>query len=135
MTSATAADLTIDELPVNYTGARRTAIAINVPPDPPQDQLPHQSYEQMVEMMRMDDTERYGRVIVDQLEAGIPAAAVTIKREGAEPITFSSDERGLAISPPMLPDLSMMSIMARLGVSFFFSERMRTGRALSMEVR
>ena len=45
-----------------------TAAAQHVPPDPPQHLLPHQSYEQMVEMMRMDDTERYGRVIVDQLE-------------------------------------------------------------------
>jgi copper resistance protein B len=44
------------------------AFAQHVPPDPPQNPLPHQSYEQMVEMMRMDDTERYGRVIVDQLE-------------------------------------------------------------------
>jgi copper resistance protein B len=45
-----------------------SALAQHVPPDPPQNQLPHQSYEQMVEMMRMDDTERYGRVVVDQLE-------------------------------------------------------------------
>ena len=45
-----------------------SAIAQHVPPDPPQNQLPHQSYEQMVEMMRMDDTERYGRITVDQLE-------------------------------------------------------------------
>jgi hypothetical protein len=42
-------------------------------------------------------------VIIDQLDAGIPAATVTIKREGAEPITFTSDERGLAISPPLVP--------------------------------
>ena len=42
-------------------------------------------------------------VIVDQLEAGIPAATVTVKREGAEPITFNSDERGLAVSPPLAP--------------------------------
>jgi hypothetical protein len=42
-------------------------------------------------------------VIIDQLEAGIPAATVTVKREGAEPITFMSDERGLAISPPLAP--------------------------------
>ena len=45
-----------------------SAIAQHVPPDPPQHLLPHQSYEQMAEMMRMDDTERYGRVTVDQLE-------------------------------------------------------------------
>jgi copper resistance protein B len=45
-----------------------SAFAQHVPPDPPQNPLPHQSYEQMVEMMRMDDTERYGRVIIDQLE-------------------------------------------------------------------
>jgi copper resistance protein B len=44
------------------------AFAQHVPPDPPLDQLPHQSYEHMVEMMRMDDTERYGRFSVDQLE-------------------------------------------------------------------
>jgi copper resistance protein B len=44
------------------------ALAQHVPPDPPQNQLPHQSYEQMVEMMRMDDTEQYGRVSIDQLE-------------------------------------------------------------------
>jgi hypothetical protein len=42
-------------------------------------------------------------VIIDQLDAGIPAATVTVKREGAEPITFTSDERGLAISPPLDP--------------------------------
>ncbi len=45
-----------------------SAVAQHVPPDPPQHLLPHQSYEQMAEMMRMDDTERYGRVTVDQLE-------------------------------------------------------------------
>jgi copper resistance protein B len=45
-----------------------SALAQHVPPDAPQNPLPHQSYEQMVEMMRMDDTERYGRVTVDQLE-------------------------------------------------------------------
>lgn len=45
-----------------------SAIAQHVPPDPPQNEFPHQSYEQMVEMMRMDDTERYGRITVDQLE-------------------------------------------------------------------
>jgi len=45
-----------------------SAFAQHVPPDPPQNQLPHQTYEQMVEMMRMDDTTRYGRVTVDQLE-------------------------------------------------------------------
>jgi uncharacterized protein involved in copper resistance len=48
--------------------AASSAFAQHVPPDPPQNPLPHQSYEQMVEMMRMDDTERYGRVSVDQLE-------------------------------------------------------------------
>ena len=42
-------------------------------------------------------------VIVDQLDAGIPAATITIKREGADPITFSADERGLAIAPPLAP--------------------------------
>jgi copper resistance protein B len=45
-----------------------SAFAQHVPPDPPQNEFPHQSYEQMVEMMRMDDTERYGRITVDQLE-------------------------------------------------------------------
>ena len=45
-----------------------SALAQHVPPDPPQHLLPHQSYEQMVEMMRMDDTERYGRVFAEQLE-------------------------------------------------------------------
>jgi copper resistance protein B len=48
--------------------AARSALAQHVPPDAPQNPLPHQPYEQMVEMMRMDDTERYGRVIADQLE-------------------------------------------------------------------
>jgi copper resistance protein B len=45
-----------------------TASAQHVPPDPPQQLLPHQSYEQMAQMMRMDDRERYGRLTVDQLE-------------------------------------------------------------------
>ncbi len=44
------------------------SLAQHVPPDPPQHLLPHQSYEQMAEMMRMDDTERYGRIVADQLE-------------------------------------------------------------------
>jgi copper resistance protein B len=48
--------------------AARGTLAQHVPPDAPQNPLPHQSYEQMVGMMRMDDTARYGRVIVDQLE-------------------------------------------------------------------
>ena len=38
-----------------------------MPPDPPQNPC-RMSYEQMVEMMRMDDRRRYGRVTVDQLE-------------------------------------------------------------------
>ena len=49
--------------------AAGSAFAQHVPPDPPQNPLPHQSYEQMVEMMRMDDTERYGRISVDRVMA------------------------------------------------------------------
>jgi copper resistance protein B len=55
-------------LSIAMLGLSGGALAQHVPPDPPQNQLPHQSYEQMVAMMRMDDTERYGRVIADQLE-------------------------------------------------------------------
>ena len=49
-------------------------------------------------------------VIVDQLEAGIPAASITIKREGAEPVTFSSDDRGLAIAPPLAPGAVIVAV-------------------------
>jgi copper resistance protein B len=48
--------------------ASGVSVAQHVPPDPPQQQLPHQSYEQMAAMMQMDDRERYGRITFDQLE-------------------------------------------------------------------
>ncbi|MGH8185385.1 MAG: copper resistance protein B [Steroidobacteraceae bacterium] len=44
------------------------ALAQHVPPDPPQRELGEHSYEEMAEMMQMDDRELYGRVTLDQLE-------------------------------------------------------------------
>jgi copper resistance protein B len=44
------------------------AFAQHVPPDPPQRELGEHSYEEMAEMMQMDDRERYGRLTLDQLE-------------------------------------------------------------------
>ena len=43
-------------------------------------------------------------VIVDQTGAGIPAADVTITpKSGGEPVTYKSDEKGLATSPNLPP--------------------------------
>ena len=44
-------------------------------------------------------------VIVDDTGAGIPMADVTItpKVEGAQPVTYKSDDKGLAISPVLTP--------------------------------
>src|SRR5688500_15704985 len=41
--------------------------------------------------------------VVDQTGAGIPAATVTIKAKAGEPVTFVSDERGVAASPALTP--------------------------------
>jgi hypothetical protein len=41
--------------------------------------------------------------VVDQTGAGIPAATVTIKTKAGEPVTFVSDERGVAASPALTP--------------------------------
>ena len=41
--------------------------------------------------------------IVDQTGAGIPAATVTITPKTGEPVTFVSDERGVAASPALAP--------------------------------
>jgi hypothetical protein len=42
-------------------------------------------------------------VIVDQTGAGIPAATVTVNPQSGEPITFVSDEHGVAASPTLAP--------------------------------
>src|SRR5829696_3368476 len=42
-------------------------------------------------------------VVVDQTGAGIPAATVVITPPAGSPVTFESDERGLATSPPLTP--------------------------------
>jgi hypothetical protein len=43
-------------------------------------------------------------VIVDQTGAGIPGADVTVTpKAGGAPVTYKSDDRGLAIAPPMTP--------------------------------
>jgi len=39
-----------------------------VPPDPPQQVMGDMSYKDMVSMMQMDDTHRFGKVMLDQLE-------------------------------------------------------------------
>src|SRR5215208_1089443 len=41
--------------------------------------------------------------IVDQTGAGIPGATVTIKPLTGEPVTFMSDDRGVAASPALTP--------------------------------
>jgi copper resistance protein B len=40
----------------------------HVPPDPPQEIMGNMSYKDMVSMMQMDDTHRFGKVMLDQLE-------------------------------------------------------------------
>jgi len=40
----------------------------HVPPDPPQQIMGDMSYKDMVSMMQMDDTHRYGKVMLEQLE-------------------------------------------------------------------
>ncbi len=42
--------------------------AEHVPPEPPQHAMEQMSYDQMAKMMQMDDRERVGRVLIDQLE-------------------------------------------------------------------
>ena len=42
--------------------------ADHVPPDPPQEIMGNMSYKDMVAMMQMDDTHRFGKVMLDQLE-------------------------------------------------------------------
>jgi copper resistance protein B len=41
---------------------------IPTPPEPPQDPMAQMSYSEMAKMMQMDDTARFGRIMVDQLE-------------------------------------------------------------------
>src|SRR5688500_8393604 len=41
--------------------------------------------------------------VVDQTGAGIPAGTVRIKAKAGEPVTFVSDERGVAASPALTP--------------------------------
>jgi copper resistance protein B len=40
----------------------------HVPPDPPQHPLRDMPYSHMAEMMQMDDRERFGKILIDQLE-------------------------------------------------------------------
>lgn len=40
----------------------------HVPPDPPQSHVHDMSYEEMVEMMGMDDRRKFGKVMIDRLE-------------------------------------------------------------------
>lgn len=40
----------------------------HVPPDPPQQQMADMTYGEMTEVMQMDDTHRFGKVLLDQLE-------------------------------------------------------------------
>ena len=40
-------------------------------------------------------------VVVDETGAGIPQATVVVTPPNGEPITFATDERGLAMSPAM----------------------------------
>lgn len=49
-------------------------------------------------------------VVVDETGAGIPAVAIVVTPEGREPITFTADERGLAISPPLPPGAVTMHV-------------------------
>lgn len=62
------------EMPMPDTPARAssqedtTSEAEHVPPDPPKHSMGEMSYRAMAEMMQMDDRERYGKVLVDQLE-------------------------------------------------------------------
>ena len=42
--------------------------AAHVPPDPPQHSMGDMPYPRMAAMMQMDDTERTGMVLFDQLE-------------------------------------------------------------------
>jgi copper resistance protein B len=43
--------------------------ARHVPPDPPAHEMGDMPYRAMAEMMQMDDTERFGRIILDQAES------------------------------------------------------------------
>ncbi|HXH26099.1 MAG TPA: carboxypeptidase-like regulatory domain-containing protein [Vicinamibacterales bacterium] len=40
-------------------------------------------------------------VVVDETNAGIPGATIVVTPQGGEPITFRTDDRGRAISPPL----------------------------------
>jgi len=58
--------------------------ADHVPPDPPQEIMGNMSYKDMVSMMQMDDTHRFGKVMLDQLEwrDAREGAAVTWDAQG-----------------------------------------------------
>jgi copper resistance protein B len=45
-----------------------TAAPDHVPPDPPQELMGDMTYKDMVSMMQMDDTHRFGKVMLDQFE-------------------------------------------------------------------
>jgi copper resistance protein B len=48
--------------------AEADAASQHIPPDPPQQTMGDMSYKDMVSMMQMDDTHRFGKVMLDQLE-------------------------------------------------------------------
>ena len=48
--------------------SRSAAVSEHVPPDPPQQIMGDMSYKDMVSMMQMDDTHRFGKLMLDQLE-------------------------------------------------------------------
>jgi copper resistance protein B len=57
---------------LSAAAATATAVAAesgdHVPPDPPKEIMETMSYKDMVSMMQMDDTHRFGKIMLDQLE-------------------------------------------------------------------
>ncbi|MGH8208424.1 MAG: copper resistance protein B, partial [Steroidobacteraceae bacterium] len=54
--------------PGSYTQAPPDLAPDHVPPDPPQQVMGGMTYKDMVSMMQMDDTHRFGKIMLDQLE-------------------------------------------------------------------
>ncbi len=54
--------------PSPSTAPSPTTAPDHVPPDPPRQMMGDMSYKEMVSMMQMDDTHRFGKVMLDQFE-------------------------------------------------------------------
>lgn len=61
-------EMPMPDVPAPASPDTTTSEAEHVPPDPPKHSMEEMPYRAMAEMMQMDDRERYGKVLMDQLE-------------------------------------------------------------------